>query len=165
MPSLSPSVWSGLESTSQLSLQSGMPSKSESTSDTPHPQLPGDCLVPSVGHRSVLLATKPAGCVHACVLTAGSPKPSMSASAYHVRSGEIVNVVPIDTVLAHGAIGLEVHVSVTLPAESSARLGAYVVDCDETLPNVPVPLVDQEPPEEFDELAAMDTGPSPSHVV
>jgi hypothetical protein len=77
----------------------------------------------------------------------------------------IVSVVPAVAALAHGAIGSEDHVSMTLPPELSARLGEYVVLCDVALPNEPVPLVDHMPEGELVELAEIATGPSPSHVV
>jgi hypothetical protein len=77
----------------------------------------------------------------------------------------IVTVVPIETGFAHGAVGLAVQVKVRLPAVMSAGLGVYVVLCEAALANVPVPFVDHMPEGELVELAEIDTGPLPAHVV
>jgi hypothetical protein len=66
--------------------------------------------------------------------------------------------------LAHGAVGFAVHVNVTLPAVLSAPLGEYVVIADAALANVPDPLVDHIRTVEFEDVAAIETGPEPAHV-
>jgi hypothetical protein len=94
----------------------------------------------------------------------GSPKPSLSASAYHVGRGWIVSVEFPTAGLAQGAIGCAVHVNVRLPAVTSAALGVYVVFVAVAFANVPVPFVDHIPEDELDANAAIVTGPLPAHV-
>jgi hypothetical protein len=74
-----------------------------------------------------------------------------------VGTGWIVSVAFPIAGLAQGAIAFAVHVSVRLPAVMSRALGVYVVLGVVVLPNVPVPLLDHVPEDEFEDEAEMET--------